>query len=63
MKMRDLNILQKRVVLYNMYIKDGAEPEVASDAAEHCRAPMKELRKCFDCDENTEIQPEQLMAD
>lgn len=62
MVMQDLNILQKRVVLYNMYIKDGADPETASDAAEHCRAPMKELRKCFDFDEKTEVQPEQLMV-
>jgi hypothetical protein len=62
MKLGDLNLLQKRVVLYNMYIKDGADPETASNTAEHCRTPMIILRKHFNFDEETEIIPELLNA-
>jgi hypothetical protein len=55
MTFQELNHLQKRILLYYEYIKDGADSNIAADSAENEKSPARILRKVFGYTDDMEI--------
>jgi hypothetical protein len=55
MTFQELNHLQKRILLYYEYVKDGADSNTAADSAESEKSPARTLRKVFGYTDDMEI--------
>jgi hypothetical protein len=63
MYLYETNLIQKRVILYHAYIKDGATTDVASSSADNAKRPVLILKKHFGFKDEDEITSDQLTTE